>query len=283
MATSTSTGKVLDRASALPLWAQLHADLLRRIEEDEFRAEFPGELALVQEYGVSRHTVREALRRLREDGVVTAERGRLPRVALPAEILHPVGSLYRQLLSGHAPAQGIRSVVLVLDTRIDAEVAARLGLNESTPLVHLERLRLAGEEPLAVDHIWLPARVASPLLQVDFEECGLYAELKRRCGITLTDGQETIHAVQPTAFERRMLAIPRGSVAFCIYRLRCAHGVAVEWRKTLVRGDKFAIVAKYSARSGYKLDLSVSDASSESQKATRARTKDTPRTAGKVG
>ncbi len=283
MDTRTPNGKALDRASALPLWAQLHVDLLRRIEEDEFKAEFPGELALVQEYGVSRHTVREALRRLREDGVVTAERGRLPRVALPAEILHPVDSLYRQLLSGHTAAQEIRSVVLMLDTRIDAEVSARLGLNETTPLFHLERLRLAGDEPLAVDRIWLPARVASPLLQVDFEKHGLYAELKKRCGIRLTDGQETIRAIQPTAIERRILAIPRGSVAFCIDRLRCAHGVPVEWRRTLVRGDKFAIVAKYSERTGYKLDVSVGGASSEPQTSTRARTKETPMSVRKVG
>src|SRR6267154_428473 len=122
MATRASNGRALDRASALPLWAQLHVDLLRRIDEDEFSAEFPDELALVHEYGVSRHTVREALRRLREDGLVTGERGRLPRVALPAEILQPVGSLYRQLFSAHAPAQKVRSEVLVLDTRIDAEV-----------------------------------------------------------------------------------------------------------------------------------------------------------------
>jgi GntR family transcriptional regulator len=80
-----------------------------------------------------------------------------------------------------------------------------------------------------------------------------------------------------------MLAIPRGSVAFCIYRLRCIDGVPFEWRKTLVRGDKFAIVAKYSERTGYKLDLSVGGASGLPQNSTRARTKGTPRAAGKGG
>jgi hypothetical protein len=49
---------------------------------------------LVGEYKVSRNTVREALRRLRADGVVVAERGRRPPVATPAEIEQPVGALY---------------------------------------------------------------------------------------------------------------------------------------------------------------------------------------------
>src|SRR6185295_17013007 len=66
----------MDRSSALPLWAQLHADLMDRIAAGEFTAEFPGEHALTEAYGLSRHTVREALRHLRADGILIAERGR---------------------------------------------------------------------------------------------------------------------------------------------------------------------------------------------------------------
>ena len=77
---------MLDRRGTDPLWAQLLADLRRRLGSGEFAASFPGELALVAEYGVSRHTVREALRRLREEGLVVAERGRAPRLASPTEI-----------------------------------------------------------------------------------------------------------------------------------------------------------------------------------------------------
>lgn len=82
----------MDRKAAEPLWAQ--RDLLRRLEAGEFKGWFPGEMFLVGEYKVSRNTVREALRRLRADGVVVAERGRRLRVATPAEIEQPVGALY---------------------------------------------------------------------------------------------------------------------------------------------------------------------------------------------
>lgn len=76
----------LVRSASRPLWAQLRDDLMARLGAGEFAAAFPGELALTAEYGVSRHTVREALRRLRADGLVAADRVWLP-AALAAPLL----------------------------------------------------------------------------------------------------------------------------------------------------------------------------------------------------
>ena len=153
----------LDRRGATPLWVQLLADLRRRLGAGEFSATFPGELALVAEYRVSRHTVREALRRLREEGLVVAERGRPPRLASPTEIAQPLGTPYSLFQSVEATGRVQRNVVRTLDVRADGVVAARLGLEESTPLVHLERLRFSDEEPLAIDRVWMPERLAAPL------------------------------------------------------------------------------------------------------------------------
>ena len=157
-------GHELDRRGATPLWVQLLADLRRRLGAGEFSDAFPGELALVAEYRVSRHTVREALRRLREEGLVVAERGRPPRLASPTEIAQPLGTPYSLFQSVEATGRVQRNVVRTLDVRADGVVAARLGLEESTPLVHLERLRFSDEEPLAIDRVWMPERLAAPLL-----------------------------------------------------------------------------------------------------------------------
>src|SRR5215467_12154587 len=173
----------LDRASPLPLWAQLRADLRRRLDAGAFDDEFPGELALVAEYGVSRHTVRSALRDLRAEGIVVAERGRRPRLAPHGLIAQPGGTLYS--LFALVEAAGLRqtSVVLTRDIRADGVVADRLQLEASTPLFHLERLRLAGGEPLALDRVWLPASLAAPLLEADVTHTGLYHELATRAGV----------------------------------------------------------------------------------------------------
>ncbi len=255
MAAKGDAARSLDRSSALPLWAQLDRDMRARLDAGEFVTTFPGEMALVAEYGVSRQTVREALRRLRAEGLVVAERGRPPRLAPPAEIRQPLGALYSLFASVEAAGLTQRSVVRVLDLRADGVVAAHLGLEESTPLFHLERLRLAGEEPLAVDRVWLPAQLAAPLLDADFSHTALYDELAVRAGVRLGGGEEHIRAVVPTAAERRLLDIGSGIAAFAIDRLGCAAGRPVEWRHTLVRGDRFSVIAQFSARTGYHLDL----------------------------
>jgi GntR family transcriptional regulator len=245
----------LDRRSPLPLWAQLRADLRRRLDAGAFDQEFPGELALVAEYGVSRHTVRSALRDLRAEGIVVAERGRRPRLASHDLTAQPLGTLYS--LFALVEAAGLRqtSVVRARDIRADAVVADRLLLEASTPLFHLERLRLAGGEPLALDRVWLPADLAAPLLAADFTHTALYHELATRAGVRLAGGQEHIRAVAPSRAEQRLLGLPRSVGALAIDRLGYAGDRPIEWRRTLIRGDRFSLIAEFSQRTGYQLHL----------------------------
>jgi GntR family transcriptional regulator len=248
------TARTLDRLADEPLWVQLLADLRRRLAHDEFTVAFPGELALVAEYGVSRHTVREAVRRLREEGLVIAGRGRTPRRAEPAAIEQPLGEIFSLFSAVEATGRVQRSVVRTLDVRADGVVAARLGLEESTPLVHLERLRLADAEPLAVDRVWMPERLAAPLLDVDFGRTALYTVYEARCGVRVTGGSERIRAVVPDPAERELLGIGPGVAAFLIDRLGCAGERPVEWRQTLVRADRFSVTGRFSAHEGYRMD-----------------------------
>ncbi|HEY6424736.1 MAG TPA: GntR family transcriptional regulator, partial [Pseudonocardiaceae bacterium] len=190
---------------------------------------------------------------LRADGVIVAGRGRQSRVAPPPEIRQPMGALYSLFASVEAAGLAQYSSVRTLDVRADGVIAARLDLESSAPLVYLERLRFAGDEPLALDRVWLPTSVASPLLAADFTHTSLYAELDARAGVRLEHGREDIHAVSPTPAERALLRCPSDTAAFFINRLGYASGHPVEWRHTLVRGDRFALTAQFSAHTGYRL------------------------------
>jgi GntR family transcriptional regulator len=252
----------LDRDSATPLWAQLRADLHRRLTAGEFDGEFPGELALVDEYAVSRHTVRAALQQLRADGIVEAGRGRRPRVARQPAITQPLGALYSLFASVESAGLRQTSIVRSRDMIADGVIAERLGLEASAPLFRLERLRLAGGEPLALDTVWLPGDIAAPLLAADFTHTALYDELAARAGLRLEGGREHIRAVAPSRAERRLLEIPPATGALAIDRLGYADGKPVEWRHTLIRGDRFALLAEFSPRTGYQLTLGTPEADS---------------------
>jgi GntR family transcriptional regulator len=254
MASGAEAG-TLDRGSPLPLWAQLRDDLRRRLEAGAFDEAFPGELALVQAYGVSRQTVRSALRELRAEGIVVAERGRRPRLASHDLITQPLGTLYSLFALVEEAGLAQTSVVRVRDVRADGVVADRLRLEASTPLFHLERLRLAGDEPLALDRVWLPAGLAAPLLAADFSHTALYDELASRTGLRLDGGREHIRALVPSRAVQRLLALPRSVGVLAIDRLGYSGDRPVEWRHTLIRGDRFSLSADFSHRTGYRLHL----------------------------
>lgn len=249
----------VDRTDPLPLWAQVLADLRRRLESGEFAEGFPTDVELVAQYGVSRHTAREAVRRLQAEGVVRRERGRGTFVR-SAEFEQPTGALYSLFRSLEAQGVEQRSVVLDLRQVVDAGVAARFGLGPDAALVRLERLRLADDLPLAHDTAWLPASLATPLLGVDFTHTALYDELQHRCGVRPTAGRERIGTELPPEAECELLGIDCRQPVFRIQRSSHAGDRMVEWRETLVRGDRYAFVARWSPSSAYEASLTAATA-----------------------
>ncbi|MBU6515356.1 MAG: GntR family transcriptional regulator [Acidobacteria bacterium] len=261
----TSGSATLDRDSALPLWAQLHADLTRRLDAGEFEGAFPGELQLAKEYEVSRNTVREAMRRLRGDGVIVAERGRRPRLAAAHEIEQPLGAVYSLFASVEAAGMQQRSVVRSQEMRTNSKVASQLGLDPGEKLFFLERVRLADEEPLAVDRVWMPGTFGAEFLTVDFTHTALYGQLLECFSLRIDDSRERIRAIVPTKQDRRLLDLGPDQAALAIERLASAREEPVEWRRTIIRGDRFSLIADFPPKSGYQFDLAkVAGASHES-------------------
>ena len=89
--------------------------------------------ALAKEYGISRHTVREALRDLRVEGLVHSQRGRGTFVAAPDPHPDEVGVV------------------------IDADVSRRLGLPADAPLSLVERVRRRPGHAPSLERTWTPA------------------------------------------------------------------------------------------------------------------------------
>ncbi len=238
---------MVDRNSPMPLWAQVLGDLRRRIARGEYRSRFPSDAELTAWYGVSRHTIREAVRRLQADGIVERGRGRGTFVR-PRQIEQPLGALYSLFRSVEEQGYTQRSIVRYLEERRDAEAAKMLGLSAEEPLIYLERLRLADDEPIFLDCSWLPAAVARPLLEVDFTHTALYRELRRRCGIAPDAGWERLLPAMPDPEQRRLLGLRAGIPALSIERLALSDAVPVEWRHGLVRGDRFCYVARWTGK-----------------------------------
>jgi GntR family transcriptional regulator len=244
----------IDRTSPLPLWAQLEAELRRRLGLGHFELRFPTDRELIEIYEVSRHTARHAVAKLGSDGIVKRERG-IGTSIDRHQFEQSLGSLYSlfQLVERSGVEQ--RSRVLELERATHAEAAAQLGLAADAPLLHLSRLRLAADEPLAIDRLWLPFEIGEPLLDVDFSHTALYDELERAVGHRPSNGWERIRPVVPPEADRILLGLDGGEAVFSLQRLGMIDSRPIEWRITLIRGDRFSFVADWSAgqRSGLRL------------------------------
>lgn len=242
----TEGAKALDRRSSTPLWAQLDAELRRRMELGDFADRFPTDRELMEVYDVSRHTARHAVSQLGADGILRRARGVGTSVDRRT-FERSLGSLYSLFQVVEESGVPQHSEVRRLELVTDAEAAGQLGLAPDATLVLIDRLRWAGDEPLAIDRIWLPADVAEPLLDVDFTRTSLYSELERVAGMRPGAGWERIHPCIPTDDERASLQLDDREAVFSIERLGTCNGDAIEWRVTTIRGDRFTLVADWTA------------------------------------
>ncbi len=242
----------VDRTSAAPLWAQLEADLRRRVEAGEFRDSFPTDLQLTETYGVSRHTVREAIRHLNRSGLLTRQRGR-GTVVNAARFEQSLGTLYSLFQTVESAGVDQTSEVVRCERVVDPAAAARLELDEGASLVLLERIRFAGGAPLAVDRAWLPAEVGAGLLEVDWSHTALYAELAAAGAPVPNEGWERLTPVVPDEIDRERLELGVHEAAFFLERLGARDGRPVEWRTTVIRGDRYRFVSDWTAGTGSRL------------------------------
>jgi len=230
----------------MPLWAQLEGDLRARLEAGDFAESFPTDLELTETYGVSRHTVREAVRHLNKTGVLRRERGR-GTVVNRAEFEQSLGTLYSLFQSVESAGVEQTSEMLRCEVVTDTVAASHLGLDEDIDLVLLERLRLAGGVPLAVDRAWMAYEIAAPLLDVDWAHTALYAELATAGAPVPNQGWERLTPIVPTAADRGRLGLRNTDAAFFLERLGCRDDVPIEWRTTIIRGDRYRFVTDWSA------------------------------------
>ncbi len=213
------------------------------MEQGEFSSGFPGELSLAEEYGVSRGTIRAALRPLRESGYVSAERGRNPRVVAGAS--RAFGPVYSLLATLREAGMEHHSQVLEQHVVQDVRAASRLELAPDTELFHLARIRYGDGAPLALDEVWLPAAVVRPLLEVDFTHTALYRELDQVCGIVLDGGTEQLSAVAATEEQGLALGRDAGTPMLFIERVGCRGDRPLEFRRSFILGDRLAVTTSF--------------------------------------
>lgn len=231
---------LVDRTSPVPLYHQLAEQFTAAIEDGTLKPgdSFENELSIADRLELSRPTVRRAISELVSRGLLVRRRGVGTTVA--SQVIHrrdELTSLYDDMQrKGQKP---VTSVLGIAYDRRDARAAEMLGVDVDTPLVWIERLRLAGPTPTALMHNWLPPQYAD-ITAADLEKGSLYGWLRQRGAVPVI-ARQTISARRPSAAERKLLALSAGDPLLAmVRRAYLANGQAVEFGDHCYRFDQYA-------------------------------------------
>jgi GntR family transcriptional regulator len=192
-----------------PAYRRIQKSIRDRIEVGTLGPGDPveSERELARIHGVSLMTARHALGALEREGLVERRRGSGTFVTPPRIHFNLLTSF-----TEHMAARGLAArsrLLYAREVHDEGGVAARLSLPTDSPLVRLERLRLAGSEPLALETTYLPATQFGGLLARPLEQRSLFNILHQEYGTELAYADEEIDATGADARSAELLGVPR--------------------------------------------------------------------------
>jgi len=238
---SKASGDAIDAVSPVPLHTQIREVLRRRILDGSYapHSQMPSESQMMEAFGVSRITIRQALGDLQKEGLIFKVMGKGSFVAKPKAFQ----SLSRLQGFGEAMApSGYETYSLLLSARqVEASqvVAARFGLRPGDAVFEIQRLRYLNREPISVDVSYFPPAIGERLVQEDLATRDIFVILENDFGHDLTHADLQIEAISADESLARHLGTDEGAPLLRMERMTYAGEQPLDFEFLYYRGDAF--------------------------------------------
>lgn len=234
----------INRTSKLPLYQQVYEILRGELARGTWQPGdlLPTESDLVARFKVSRIIVRQAMDMLVQDGLIYRQRGKGTFVAHP-----PIEQGLSRIISftedmrrrGFTPGTQVLLSEMIC---APAALAEPLGVPVGEELAHIQRLRLANDEPLAIEDSYLIHRYCPGILAHDYASKPLRETLEGVYGVRMVRATQTIRAIGAPAELATPLGVKRGTPVLAIERSSFSdQGMPVEFLRIFYRGDRYAL------------------------------------------
>lgn len=225
-----------------PLYKRIIEDLETKIRKEmKPNEKLPSERQLLEQYHVSRNTIRLALANLEERGIIYRLHGKGTFVSTTYLNKTNLSSMYsfsdemRQM--GRKPTTDNRTFKLIDPPE---EVIEQLNLQDGEKAYKLVRVRYADGIPMMYGETYLPESIFPNLKLSDLNKNTLYGVLKEKYNECSVLAFEDVQAVSLSKEESEILETKLGAPSLKIYRRTInENNLPIEFTKTLARGDKF--------------------------------------------
>jgi GntR family transcriptional regulator len=234
---------MLSRDSSVPLYVQIKEYIRQNILSGVYPPDsrIPSERQLAEQFGVSRLTVKNALDELAQEGLLHTRVGKGTFVSASKinQELHTLSSFTEEMLRrGQHPSSRVLSTGIMA---ADEEVARALQIEPGTKVVVMKRVRLADNQPVALETTTLVAALCPAILEKhDFSCESLYRVLSEEYGLRMVHAQQTIEARHATHHEVEALKIEPHIPILGITRVTYnEQDQPVEYARSAYRGDRY--------------------------------------------
>jgi len=201
-----------DQQRVVPLYYQVQHTISQRISRGDYApgTQLPSESELSRELGVSRVTVREALRVLAQENVLVKVQGRGTFVSDNPLVVQPSRNFtgYLEDLYDQLERISVKQIEIARIPITD-EWRSKLALpDEEKELVRIKRTRFVDDEPYAFTINVLPLEIGKHLNQENLRNSPLVRILEEDLKIQIIDAHETIKATAADTEVAQSLGTP---------------------------------------------------------------------------
>ena len=231
--------------ASVPRYQELATSLRADIANGVFQlATFPTEAELCKRFGVSRFTVREALRALQADGLISRKRGSgtliQPAAARGGALHQPLSNVAEILQYARDTSATFTRMGIV---PLPRDIAAQLDLVAGGRWTHFTGSRTSGDssDPIAVTDAYVHESLADAADKVKPNDTTIFKQLEALAGVRIDSVTQDIQAVPASADVARRLGVTKRSP--CLLILRCyrdADGRVLEISANHHPGGRFA-------------------------------------------
>ncbi|QBD78799.1 GntR family transcriptional regulator [Ktedonosporobacter rubrisoli] len=239
--------RAIFRNSPLPRYYQLKEVMREKIRSGEWKPGdlIPSERELGEQYGISRMTARQAITELVNEGLFYREQGKgtfVSRHKITQQLIRLTGFTEDIQARGQRPSTKTLSAQMVL---ADEATAERLHVKQGRQLFRLHRLRLADDEPLAIETSLICFIGCEKLLEDDLEQNSLYQLLETKYGLPPIEAEQELEAGLASNDEAQVLRIPVGSpVLFTRRTTYTERNQPIEYAKSVYCGSKYTFYTR---------------------------------------